>query len=150
MKIIHRTIQVRAPAALEFVDITESVQACVKSSGIRNGLIAITSQHTTAAIRVNENEKGFREDFKEFISKLLPAQNYYRHNDGSVRTENIDCDDDRCMRNGHSHVQHMLLGTSETLPIIQGQLKLGRWQRIFLIELCSPRKREVVLTVVGK
>ena len=150
MKIIHQTIQVQAPAAPEFVDITEPVQAFVKSAGIKNGLIAITSQHTTAAIRVNENETGFREDFKEFIAKLLPSKNYYRHNDGSIRTENIDCDDDRCMRNGHSHVQHMFLGTSETLPIIDGKLKLGRWQRIFMIELCSPRKRDVVLTVVGE
>ncbi len=150
MKTIQQTIQVQAPAAPEFVDITESVQAFVKSSGITNGLIAITSQHTTAAIRVNENEKGFREDFKEFISKLLPAQNYYRHNDGLIRTENIDCDDDRCMLNGHSHVQHMFLGTSETLPIIQGKLTLGRWQRIFMIELCSARQRKIVLTAVGE
>lgn len=150
MKIRHHTLHIKTPEAPEFIDLTDQVKGFVASAGIRDGLIAIVSQHTTAAIRVNENERGFREDWKELISKLAPASAYYRHNDGSIRTENIDCDDDRCTKNGHSHCQHMLLGTSETLPVMDGQVKLGRWQRIFLVELCSPRTRDVILTIIGE
>jgi len=52
-------------------------------------------------------------------------------------------------RNGHAHCQHLLLGAGETLPVIDGRLGLGRWQRLFLVELCSAREREVVVQVLG-
>ena len=150
MKISHHTLQIRTSGAPEFIDITDQVSATVAAAEITNGSVAFTSQHTRAAIRINENEHGFQEDWKELIAKFAPSNAYYRHNDGSIRTENIDCDDDRCTKNGHSHCQHMLLGTSETLPVMAGKLKLGRWQRIFLVELCSPRTREVILTIIGE
>lgn len=146
----HETLILKTPEAPAFIDLTDQVRTFVEATGLRNGIISIVSQHTTAAIRINENERGIQGDFKDFLEKILPAGQYYRHNDGSIRTENLDCEDDRCTRNGHSHCQHLLLGTSETLPIIDGELSLGRWQRIFLIELCSPRNRTVVLTVIGE
>ena len=124
---VHR---LTTPPAPEFVDITAAVEKAVKKSGVINGTITVYSKHTTAAIRINEKEKGFIEDFKDWLKKTFPPHDYYRHNDMSIRTENIDCDDDRCDKNGHSHCQHMLLGTSETMPIIEGKLTLGRWQRV--------------------
>jgi secondary thiamine-phosphate synthase enzyme len=146
----QRTLNIKTPGAPEFIDLTDQVVTFVDSTGVTIGIVSITTKHTTTAIRVNENESGFRKDFKDFVANLLPSGRYYRHNDGKIRTENIDCDDDRCMLNGHSHCQQMLLGTSETLPITDGKIALGRWQRIFLIELCSPRDRQVVLTVIGE
>lgn len=150
MIIKHHTLKLKTTGAPDFVDITDDIQKFIESTGPKNGLVSIVSQHTTAAIRINENERGFQEDWKELMAKFAPPEAYYRHNDQSIRTENIDCDDDRCTRNGHSHCQHMLLGTSETVPIINGEIKLGRWQRIFLIELCSARQRQVMLTIIGE
>jgi secondary thiamine-phosphate synthase enzyme len=146
----QKTLTITTPGAPEFIDLTDDVGLFVRSTGIKNGIISVVSEHTTAAIRVNENESGFIQDFKDLIIKLIPPGQYYRHNDSAIRTENIDCADDRCTLNGHSHCQHMLLGTSETLPVTDGELKLGRWQRIFLVELCSSRERQVVLTVIGE
>jgi secondary thiamine-phosphate synthase enzyme len=127
----HHVLTLKTPGAPEFIDLTDQIRAFVESSGIHDGILSVTSKHTTAAIRINENESGIQGDFKDFLEKILPAGQYYRHNDGSLRTENLDCEDDRCTRNGHSHCQHLLLGTSETLPIIDRKLVLGRWQRIF-------------------
>lgn len=144
------TLTIKTTSAPEFVDITDQVRTFVESAGITAGIVSVATKHTTTAIRINENESGFIQDFKDFITKLLPAGQYYRHNDGTIRTENIDCDDSRCMLNGHAHCQQMLLGSSENIPITDGTLMLGRWQCIFLIELCSPRERQVVLTVIGE
>lgn len=150
MKIFTHSLELKTPAAPELIDITGTVQAAVKKSGITNGTVTVYSKHTTAAIRINEKESGFIQDFKDYLNKTFPPHQYYRHNDMKIRTENIDCDDDRCDKNGHSHCQHMLLGTSETIPILEGKITLGRWQRVFLVELCGPRKREVVFQVVGE
>ncbi len=135
--------------APDFIDLTDETEKAVKSSGIQNGTVLVYSKHTTAAIRINESEAGIKHDFREHVKKIYPPFEYYRHNDMGVRTENLDCDDNRCDKNGHSHLNHFFLGTSETIPIVEGKMALGRWQRVFLIELCSPRKREVVLQVLG-
>jgi secondary thiamine-phosphate synthase enzyme len=150
MKVSTHIFSIQTPAAPEFIDITEEVVAAVKRTRVKHGAVTVYTKHTTAAIRINEKESGFIEDFKDYLAKTFPPHQYYRHNDMKIRTENIDCDDDRCAKNGHSHCQHMLLGTSETIPIVDGKLTLGRWQRIFLVELCSPRKREVVFQVIGE
>ncbi len=150
MKVHHFTHTLTTPGAPELIDITDAVVAAVRKSGVKNGTVTVYVKHTTAAIRINEKESGFIEDFKDYLTKTFPAHNYYRHNDMKIRAENIDCDDDRCDKNGHAHCQHMLLGTSETIPIVDGKLTLGRWQRVFLVELCSPRKREVVFQVIGE
>lgn len=112
--------------------------------------MSIHSKHTTLTIRVNERESGLIADFKDFISKLIPKDNYYRHNDLSVRTENLVCDPNAsdCL-NAHSHIGHLFMGTSEFLPIIEGKLMLGTWQRIFAIELDCSRNREVFIQAMG-
>lgn len=150
MKVHTHTFIIHTPRAPEFIDITGEIESAVKKTGVKNGTVTVYVKHTTAAIRINEKESGFIQDFKDYLNKTFPPHQYYRHNDMKIRTENIDCDDDRCDKNGHAHCQHMLLGTSETIPIVDGKLTLGRWQRVFLVELCSPRKREVVFQVIGE
>lgn len=135
--------------ALEFVDITAEVQKATSESHIENGLVLIYAKHTTAAIKINEYEAGLLEDFKDFLKKIVPSEIYYRHNDFRIRVFKPGEDESECP-NGHSHCQHLLLGASETVPLIKGKLALGRWQRIFLVELCEPRKREVCVQIVGK
>ena len=133
----------RAP---QFIDITERVASQVQASGVRDGLACIYSLHTTAAIKINENEPLLIEDMEQFLCRIAPLKRYYRHNDFTVRTVNMT--EDECP-NGHAHCQHLLLSTSETIPIIRGELQLGRWQRLFLIELDRPRSREVLISVLG-
>jgi len=133
--------------APEFIDITEKVSEFIKDSQVLNGFAIVYSKHTTAAIKINENEPLLLKDMGEFLERMASRNGDYRHNDFSVRTVNMT--EDECP-NGHAHCQHLLLGTSESIPIIDGQLQFGRWQSIFLIELDMPRPREVLVQVIGE
>lgn len=151
VKIKHSVIKVRSKSFCEFIDLTEQVQKFVNKSRIKNGFVTVHSKHTTLAIRINEKEKGIVKDFTRLMQKIIPRDDYYHHNDLNIRTENVVCEPGAsdCL-NGHSHCAHLLMATSESLPIINGRLLLGQWQRIFAIELDVPRKREVFLQVLGE
>jgi len=133
--------------APEFIDITEEVEGAVAACGVREGIALVFSCHTTAAIRINENEPLLLRDMEEFLKRLAPRELYYRHNDFAIRTHNMTPEE---CPNAHAHLQHLLLGTSEAVPIQGGKLVLGRWQRIFLVELDRPRERKILVQVVGR
>jgi secondary thiamine-phosphate synthase enzyme len=81
-----------------------------------------------------------------FLNRLAPADDEYAHNDFSVRTVNMTDDESP---NGHSHCQRLILNTSESVPIRDGRLQLGVWQRLFLVELDHARPREILVQVFG-
>ena len=135
---------VRAP---QFIDITQDVLAFAQHARIQNGIIVAFSRHTTAAIKIGENEPLLIKDLEQFLERIAARNGQYQHNDFSIRTANMT--EDECP-NGHAHCQHLLMSTSETIPIIDGDLQLGRWQSIFLVELDRPRAREVVLQAIGE
>ena len=132
--------------ALEFVDITADVSGVVERSGIVSGQVTVFSEHTTAAIIVNEHEPLLLNDMARVLSRIAPAGDYYAHNDFSIRTVNMN--EDECA-NGHAHCQHLFLGTSELIPIHDAEIRLGRWQRCFLVELDHARRREVFVQAFG-
>ncbi len=138
--------EVRTERAPQFVDVTDEVARQVRTCGIREGLALVFCRHTTAAIRINENEPLLVSDMEDFLKRIAPRDLYYRHNDFAVRTHNMT--EDECP-NAHAHCQHLLLGASEAVPIEDGEVTLGRWQRIFLVELDRPRMREVAVQVFG-
>lgn len=132
---------------IQFVDITDEVTELVQQSGITDGIVTIVSRHTTAAIRIQEAEPLLLEDLLGFLRRLAPSNVHYQHNDFRIRTHHMHDDESP---NGHSHCLQFLLGTSETVPVMDGQLLLGQWQRIFLVELDGPRpKREILVQTVG-
>ncbi len=133
--------------APEFIDITEWVAQCVAESKIANGFAVVYSKHTTAAIKINENEPLLLQDMADFLEKISPRENGYQHNNFAIRTVNMNEDESP---NGHAHLQHLLLGTSETVPVIDGEMQFGTYQSVFFIELDHPRPREVMVQVVGE
>ena len=139
-------LKLESERAPEFLDITEQVRRCVEDANVRNGFVLVYSKHTTAAIKVNENEPLLLQDMEQFLERMSPRNGEYQHNDFTIRTVNMT--EDECP-NGHAHCQHLLLGTSETIPILEGSMQVGRWQSIFMIELDHPRPREVVVQVLG-
>lgn len=144
---IHGTLSITTTRAPEFIDITDAVADIVKSGRLRAGLAVVSSQHTTASIKINENEPELIRDMEQFLSTIAPPDDYYRHNDFSIRTVNIE--EDECP-NAHSHCQHLLLNASETVPVSEGEMMLGKWQRIFLVELDRPRTRRIVISLIGQ
>lgn len=133
----------RAP---EFIDITDDVRDVIARAGVRHGFVVVFSRHTTAAIRINEAEPLLLQDMECMLARIAPTGVYYRHNDLTIRTVNLTEDEDL---NGHAHCQHLLMGASEAIPCADGEMLLGSWQRIFLVELDCAREREVIVQVVG-
>jgi secondary thiamine-phosphate synthase enzyme len=132
---------------IQLVDITDDVAASVRGIGVQEGLVTVLSLHTTMAIRMQEAEPLLLEDLLAFLHRLAPADQYYGHNDFDIRTTHMHPDESP---NGHSHCLQFLLGSSENVPIVDGELMLGEWQRIFLVELDGPRsRREVMVQSVG-
>lgn len=147
MQIKTKKLKIKTQKSPQFIDLTDEVVSFVGQSGIKNGQVLVCSQHTTAAIKINENEPLLINDMENFLGSLAPQDKFYNHNDFEKRTANMQKDE---CPNGHAHCQHLLLQTSETLPIIAGKLQLGAWQRIFLIELDRARERGVVIQVMGE
>jgi secondary thiamine-phosphate synthase enzyme len=134
-------------APIEFLDITDDVAAIVRAAGLRDGIVTIFSRHTTAAVRIQEDEPLLLEDLQAFLERWAPSHADYRHNDFQIRTAHMHPDESP---NGHSHCLHLVLGTSETVPVVDGELQLGTWQRLFLVELDGPRPgREVLVQLLG-
>jgi secondary thiamine-phosphate synthase enzyme len=132
---------------IQLIDITDDVASIVRDSGVADGLVTILSRHTTAAIRIQEAEPLLQQDLLRFLNRLAPSTDRYEHNDFEIRTQHMHPDESP---NGHSHCLQFLLGSSETVPVADGELVLGTWQRVFMVELDGPRpSREVLIQAVG-
>ena len=111
-------------AAPSFVDLTEDIEKALDESGISSGQVTVFSPDTTCALLVNERESGLLEDIKRAIARLSP--------------------------NGTGARAGMLGATSVVLPAVDGQLRLGMWQRVLLVELQRPSRRSIVIQIVGE
>ncbi|MEX0891809.1 MAG: secondary thiamine-phosphate synthase enzyme YjbQ [Gemmatimonadota bacterium] len=123
----------------QILDLTEELRAVVRACGIRCGQATAMVVGSTAALTTLEFEPGLVEhDLAAALERLAPRDGRYAH-------EETWHDD-----NGHSHVRAALIGPSLALPVVDGELPLGTWQQAVLIDLDTrPRRREVVVTVVG-
>jgi secondary thiamine-phosphate synthase enzyme len=113
------------------------VEKKVEKSKIKNGMIFLNSLHNTACLIIQENDETIFEDMKKFFDKILPLNEKYSHSyEGSL--------------NATAHLKSNLLSQSITLPIKNGNLVLGTWQRIIFVELFEPRERTVFVTILGE
>lgn len=125
----------------QFCDFTNAISDIVAKSNIKHGSVTLFTPHTTTAIFINESETGYINDFKKKLEELVPSDSYYEHDDWDVRTENMQEDENV---NGRSHVRGSIIGSSGiTLPIINSELIIGRWQRLFFVELDCARSRRL-------
>jgi secondary thiamine-phosphate synthase enzyme len=149
VKVFQHERRLRTTGGLSVRDITDEVNEAVAVSGIKDGIACVYSPHTTCCVRVNEFEQGFLDDFASLLKRLVPQETYYAHDDWDRRTENI-CEEDMEFGNGHSHCMSMLLGSAgESIPVRDGELLLGTWQRVLFIELDRERDRRWLVQVVG-
>jgi secondary thiamine-phosphate synthase enzyme len=145
----HHRLTVATPDAVGLIDLTGDAQRFVEECDLAAGLFVAQSLHTTAGLLLNERETGLQADFREIADALASRGRPYRHDDMSVRCENL-CPEDFEAPNGHSHLQHAIFGSPcLTLAVAGGQLVLGRWQRLLLVEYDRPRERTVHMQVLG-
>jgi thiamine phosphate synthase YjbQ (UPF0047 family) len=161
------------------VDLTPHLQRALERSGLREGSINVISRHTTTALTINEWEARLGRDLRRWLLRLAPPDDrseagttgagvHYEHNDIDTRPESAD-ERERCLANGwnvdeprelkrwrdqepinaHSHLATMLLGSSETIPVAAGELVLGQWQSVMLVDVDGPRERTVGIQCLG-
>jgi secondary thiamine-phosphate synthase enzyme len=145
-RVFSRILSVETQDAPDFVDITDKVAELVTESGITSGQVLIHSTHTTCSVIINESEPLLLTDMEHFLDRTAPKDMYYGHNDFAIRTVSVRPNE---CPNGHAHCQHMVLGTNETVPVIEGRAMLGEFQRIFVVELDEPKPRNIAVQVSG-
>ncbi len=129
------TIEIRTKAREEFVDLTADVERLVAASGVAAGVCVVTVPHTTAGITVNENaDPDVRADMAMILRRVVPDTLPYAHGEG----------------NSPAHVKACLVGSSVTLIIEGGRLRLGTWQGIFFCEFDGPRTRQAWVQVLSR
>ncbi len=133
---MRETIRLSTHQREHLVDITPQVKRVVADSGVRNGLVSVYAQGATAGIMIQENwDESVQTDVVNLLRQMIP-RGVWLH----------DAQDG----NGDSHLKAGLVGPSETVPIIDGQLGLSRWQNVFFCEFDGPRgERQVVCTVLA-
>lgn len=133
----------------QLVDVTDGITATVATWTIDAGSVTVYCPHTSCGLLVTELEDGLHEDLEGLLDRLAPTDGIYAHDDMSRRYQNLEPDE---RRNGWSHLRGALVTQpSLTLPVTGSALALGRWQRVFLVELDGPRpQRRVVIHGVGR
>ena len=133
---MRQTLQLQTHEREELVDITDQVKQAVAHSGIDNGLVSVYAQGATAAILIQENwDDSVQTDVVNLLRKMIP-QGVWLH----------DAQDG----NGDAHLKSGLVGPSEIIPMIDGQLGLSTWQNIFFCEFDGPRNdRQMVVTILS-
>ena len=145
MKCINELIELETESGIDIYNITPKIQALIDVNSVISGRAIVFSRHTTTALAINEYEERLLEDVKVHLRKLAPETGKYLHNDLHLR--NVPEDEPE---NAHSHLMAMMLSTSEIIPVVDGKLALGTWQSVLFFELDGPRKRTVLVQIVGE
>lgn len=130
-----KAFQVTTRYREEMVDVTAQVRDAIRGTGLREGICLVYSPHTTCGVTVNEGwDPAVAADALAHVRELVPQDKAFQHAEG----------------NSDSHIKTMLVGTSATLPVAGGEIKLGRWQAVFLCEFDGPRQRELWIALAGE
>ena len=127
-------LEIKSNQKIDFIDLTDRINQVISESKVKDGLCIVFVKHTTAAIIVGEAESDLLSDMERLIN-LIPKSGY-SHGHGDP---------------GHTpaHILSSVLGQSVTLPVVSGQLDLGTWQAVLLVELHGPREREISIQITS-
>ena len=120
-----------------YVHITPQVERILKESGIKDGMVLVSAMHITAGVYVNDNESGLIEDIDQWLERLAPFKADYRHHQTGED-------------NGDSHLKALLIHHEVIVPVTNGKLDFGTWQRIFYAEFDGQRNKRVIVKVMGE
>ena len=137
MKSATHYLTVNTRQQKELIHLTEDVRSFVKKAGIQEGFVLVSAMHITAGVFVNDNESGLHEDIWAWLQKLAPqGPNYKHHNTGED--------------NGDAHLKSLLIHHEVIVPITNGDLDLGTWQRIFYAEFDGQRPKRIIFKALGE
>jgi secondary thiamine-phosphate synthase enzyme len=126
--------QVASKDRCQFIDITSEVQKAVRAAGISRGLCTVFVPHTTAGVTINENaDPSVVRDMLMELEKIVPFNDHYAHREG----------------NSAAHIKASLMGSTVQIIVDSGSMSLGTWQGIYFCEFDGPRRRSILVHVVG-
>jgi secondary thiamine-phosphate synthase enzyme len=121
----------------EYINITSEVAQIVTNSSVKEGMVLVSAMHITAGVYVNDAESGLIKDIDEWLEKLAPHNEDYRHH----RTGET---------NGDAHLKSLLIHHEVIVPITEGELDFGPWQQIYYAEFDGQRRKRVIVKVIGE
>ncbi|WP_319541223.1 secondary thiamine-phosphate synthase enzyme YjbQ [uncultured Pseudodesulfovibrio sp.] len=138
MKSYRKELFYEVPTRRAFINITDDVEACLRESGICEGLCLVNAMHITASVFINDDESGLHHDYEVWLEELAPHEpvNQYRHNGYE---DNAD-----------AHMKRQVMGREVVVAITDGQLDFGTWERIFYGEFDGRRKKRVLVKIIGE
>ncbi len=127
------------PSRRGFVNITRDVEAALRESGIKEGLVLVNAMHISASVFINDDESGLHRDYENWLEKLAPHEpvNQYRHND--TGEDNAD-----------AHLKRQIMGREVVVAVTDGQLDFGPWEQIFYGEFDGRRRKRVLIKIIGE
>lgn len=139
MKSFRKELWFNTPTRYAFINITPQVEAAVKESGIKEGLVLVNAMHISASVFINDDEPGLHHDYHVWLEKLAPHApiNQYRHND--TGEDNAD-----------AHIKRQVMGRETVVAITKGKLDFGTWEQIFYGEFDGMRKKRVLVKIIGE
>lgn len=119
-------------------NITNHVKMVLEESGVREGIIVVSSLHTTSSIFVNDDEEGLIKDTLEFLEQMVPEQKepYYLHN--------------KSEKDAPAHLKRNIIGRSEMISVTEGNMDLGNWEQVFYAEFNGKRKKKICIKIIGE
>jgi secondary thiamine-phosphate synthase enzyme len=139
MKSYRKELWFELPQRRGFINITPQVEACLRESGVREGLALVNAMHITASVYINDNERGLLADYEDWLEGLAPHEpiGRYRHN----RTGED---------NGDAHLKRQIMGREVVVAITEGRLDFGPWEQIFYGEFDGRRRKRVLVKIIGE
>ena len=137
MRIQSDYLTVQTKQKREFMNITSNVKEAAEKSGIRDGLVLISSLHSNSGVLINDEEPGLLQDIDEWANRLAPHSDQYHHN---PRSES----------NSSAHLQTLLLNHQAIVSVVDGKLELGPWQQVIYAELDGQRPKRILIKVLGE
>ncbi len=139
MKIITENHSFKTKGNCDIINLSNVLQTSFEKSNLKNGNVTVFVVGSTASISTIEYEQGLKKDLPEILEKFIPAGKKYHHNDTWGD------------HNGHSHLRSTLFGCSLTIPFLNGDIQLGTWQQVILIDFDErPRTRKVIFQFIGE
>ena len=127
------------PGRRGFVNITPEVQAAVRESGIREGLVLVNAMHITASVFINDDESGLHHDYDRWLEKLAPHAPTTQYDHNRTGEDNAD-----------AHLKRQVMGREVVVAITNGRLDFGPWEQIFYGEFDGGRRKRVLIKIIGE
>lgn len=138
MKHYRKELWYNTKSRRELINITPEIEACLKESGIKEGMLLCNAMHITASVFINDDETGLHNDFEIWLEGLAPEKPHSRYSHNTFED------------NADAHLKRTIMGREVVVAVTNGKLDFGPWERIFYGEFDGKRKKRVLVKIIGE